>query len=189
MKKARKAFDPVRAYFQASYLQALTAVILAPLAIFVVGVLAFKNYITAAVLTVLIGVFVVIRNRKSLAFHHEAHMELRGGRTARATLENVALEVDMERTVVRKKRRNGIPWNMSCIRCELKGADGTVVRLSAWREDATPPDGPVPEGVTFEVEYLENTRVVTAITHSPAENEEQQEWLDKFRECFKQYFE
>ena len=116
-------------------------------------------------------------------------MELRGGRTARATLENAALEVDMERTVVRKNRRNGMPWNMSCIRCELKGADGTVVRLSAWREDATPPDGPVPEGVTFEVEYLENTRVVTAIRLSPATDEAQKAWIDQFRACFKQYFE
>ena len=189
MKKDKKAFDPVRAYFQAGFFQALTAVILAPVAIFVVGYLAFNNYITAGVLTVLIGIFVFLRNRESLAFHHAAHRELRDGHTARTTLENAALEADMAHTVVRRNRRNGMPWHIGCVRYELKGADGTLVRLSAWREDATPPADPVPEGVTFEAEYLENTRVVTAITHSPAENEEQQEWLDQFRACFKQYFE
>ena len=189
MKKDKKAFDPVRAYFQAGFVQALTAVILAPIAIFVVGYLAFNNYITAGVLTVLIGIFVFLRNREGLAFHYATHRELRDGRAARATLENAALEADMARTVVRKNRRGNMPWHIGCVRYELKCADGTLVRLSAWREDAAAPDGPVPEGVSFEVEYLESTRVITAICLSPAADEAQKGWIDQFRACFKQYFE
>ena len=203
MQRRPRCPDTLLRYFHTSLLRDAVILLLKMLVGYSIGILLIElgnhlagrpfplTYRMSRIVSFFIITFILLIPRRKFFFYFCCLKDLRKGNISCCAILPTQLKIDRQHTFWADPDNESLEKYRLCgdIRYLIIDAKNGEFLLSAWREDAMPPDGPVPEGVTFEVEYLENTRVITAITHSPAENEEQQEWLDKFRECFKQYFE